>query len=594
MILPRGSGKTTILLFATLWVALHGHRRFPFLSPGDGAQAPELLNDLTNDMLTNDMLFEDFPEVIYPVWQTEGIAIKARYQISREEPTFLRLGKYIRFPSMPENIERGNAGVFIKSKGFLGSVRGSRISLNGETYRPDFYLVDDPQTRESASSPKQIKAREKIIKADLLRGVGPTKKPAVFAMATVIEPDDLAHRMCDPSKFPGWDSLRVQFLTKWPKNMSLWETYAQLRLAALYNKEEPFAADRFYLDNQAEMDEGAEVYWPERIDPGSVSAIQTAMNRWVDDPDTFASEDQNDPVDTLDDYEKSLLITEEDVLDMITSRERGIVPDDTVHIVPFCDVSQDILWWMVAACNDAFDVTIIEYGTHPDNGITARADNVKVKLKSVYGKSTSDSIYQGVDDMIRVLSNMSWQTESGDTMSITGGLVDSKWGTHTKGIRDTVWDSKSVFLPSEGIGIRVSARELNNVTKAPEPREIRGHHWRQIPMKRGLRLIYDVNSWKSFTAGRIKDRKVKVFSGTPGTHRLIIEQLQSEYPKRLESKERVGDEWYLKPRVYDNHLWDCLVGIMVRLSHLGVSLPGLEKTPKQKSRRRVRYTDYHS
>lgn len=594
-VFPRGSGKSTILLFAVTWVALHGHRRFPFLAPGDGEAAPEMLRAIQDELSTNELLLEDFPEVCYPFCMCDGIANRANYQTSRLEPTYIKLGKFIRFPSMPENEARGNSGTIIKAKGFLGAVRGKVVHFRGETVRPDLYLVDDPQTLKSAYSEIETRKRSKIIRADLLRGVGPGKTAAVFGAATIIRRDDLVHSMTNPKLFPGWKVIKVSLLCKWPANMDLWRKYSEMRLQAIENERPPLESHNFYLENRQAMDEGAEVYWPDRVDGGACSAIQSAMDRWIDDPETFASEDQNEPLDDeLDTSEESIQVTHDELLESISHIKRGVVPATADKLVAFIDLSAKALWYAVCSFSVNFEIHVVDVGVWPENGTYTTLSTIRTTLRQQYGGSLDESIRKGCEQLIGFLTTRDWQTEHGESIPLSGGMVDSKWGAKMRLVRETVWrgDFPNIWLPYEGVGIGATNRALNDTTKPPQPREVRGMHWRKTPEKGGARVIADSNYWKSYLCQTIKDRRFSVYAGDVFSHKMLFEHLLAEYPVRVESKDRKVDIFKKRASHRDEHLSDCVYGCCVLASIHGIVGIGQEKAPERKPRRRLRQVDY--
>lgn len=594
-LLPRGTGKSTILLFSVMWIANYGHRKFPFLAPGDGEAAAEMLSAILQELLDNPYLYEDFPEICYPVIKADGIAVRANFQRSNGISTGLKLGKYIRYPQLDENRKQGNDGVIIKAKGFLGAVRGKVMHLPDRTVRPDFYLIDDPQTLESAYSETETKKRKKIIKADLLRGAGPNVKPAAICLGTMIRKGDLVDQMLNPKEFVGWDVLRVQFLTTWPTNMELWSRYADLRRQAMENRRSPIEADAMYVEHREEMDAGAVTYWADRIDPGSISSIQTAMNRWIDDPVTFASEDQNDPLDDVaqEGGEDSLVIVPEDVTGAIRPVPKLAALSDTVSNVGFIDVSGKVLWWMVASFTQDMSGHVVDYGTWPDNGRDASLSTIRFTLRSKYGGKLDEAIYAGVSELISILMERHWETQSGDSVTIDMGLVDSKWGLMNKVVRKAAWNSdyKSIWMPYEGKGIKASSRALNDTDRKAPPREVRGEHWRKMPEKEGSRAIADSNYWKSFTAKQIKDGRFTIYAGGTDEHRMLIDHWTAEYPVRVERKERSVDEWQERPSRRNNHMWDAAYGCHVAASMLGLTGTGQDAPMARRKRRVVSFAE---
>ena len=109
-------------------------------------------------------------------------------------------------------------------------------------------------------------------------------------------------------------------------------------------------------------------------------------------------------------------------------------------------------------------------------------------------------------------------------------------------------------------------------------------------------ILFDTNAWKTFVAARLKlpVGDPQGFTIHAGQHDMLAEQLASEVPVRVESKQRIVDEWRLIPG-RDNHLLDCVVGAAVAASFSGVSAVGVESkavarvviTPEQMAARRA-------
>lgn len=592
VILPRASGKTTILTMAVLWITLYGHRRFVMFAPGNGDSAPELLDAIKGEMLQNQMLLEDFPEVCYPMVQSEGTALRARYQMSNGTTTGLMCGKYIRYPMLQENVERGNSGVMIRAKGFLGSIRGNVAHLpTGETIRPDFFLIDDPQTSASAWSKTETDKRKNLITKDIMRSAGPGQSPAAFCTATVIQKNDLADQMCTSEEFVMWDVIRVSMLESWPKEKdTLWQEYGQLRRTDLREGRKGENATKFYRKHKKKMDVGGKVYWDARVDPGRASALESAMARWIDDPAVFASEDQNDPLDEIEET-TDLIIKHEDVVKCIGEYDRLTVPDAVTKLTAFIDISQKCLWYMVCGFDDQFRAYVVDYGVWPKQPIKhVTLATVKLSLRQQYGGKIEDAISQGLNDLVGVLMGFDWVNSHGESVPLDRGHIDAKWNPVSGLVRSFCWNCawSNTWFPYEGIGIRASSRDLNDTAKKKERREVRGVHWRAVPERGGLRVIADSNSWKSFTAHRIKEGDVKLPSGSEQVHSMILDQWTAEYPVRVEGRGRVVDEWKKKINHADEHFWDCLYNCYVIGSILGLRTEGQAAHKATKTGRRRR------
>ncbi len=60
--MPRGSGKTSLIIAAIIWAILLGHRKFVAVIASDGPTAAELLDAIKSELECNEALGEDFPE----------------------------------------------------------------------------------------------------------------------------------------------------------------------------------------------------------------------------------------------------------------------------------------------------------------------------------------------------------------------------------------------------------------------------------------------------------------------------------------------------------------------------------------------------
>lgn len=79
--------------------------------------------------------------------------------------------------------------------------------VDGSSVRPSLVLIDDPQTDESARSPSQCAARERILAGAILDLAGPGRKIAGLMALTVVRPADLADRILDREQHPQWKSV---------------------------------------------------------------------------------------------------------------------------------------------------------------------------------------------------------------------------------------------------------------------------------------------------------------------------------------------------------------------------------------------------
>jgi hypothetical protein len=98
------------------------------------------------------------------------------------------------------------------------------------------------------------------------------------------------------------------------------------------------------------------------------------------------------------------------------------------------------------------------------------------------------------------------------------------------------------------------------------------------PAKAGSRHItYDANHWKTFIHKRLlappaASGSLSLFRAPPATHRMIGDHIAAETATQTYGRGRTVNEFRLRPNKPDNHLLDCLVGIAVGASAVGVRL----------------------
>ena len=247
--MPRGNGKTSLVVGATIWAACYGHRRFIVPVAATGPKAKGMLESIKAAIESNELLQADFPAACYPVQRLEGINNRASGQILAGDRTHIRwTGERLIFPTV-----KGArcSGVIIQAAGLLGSIRGmQQMRQDGETVRPDLVLLDDPQTDESARRPAQTARRLKVIDEAVLGLAGPNDKIAVICPCTVIQPEDLADTLLDRENRPEWQGERTKLLNRLPKNLELWDRYAERRQDSLRERGDISQATEWYAENK--------------------------------------------------------------------------------------------------------------------------------------------------------------------------------------------------------------------------------------------------------------------------------------------------------------------------------------------------------
>ena len=275
---------------------LYGHRDFVCLIGSDEGHAMDMLESIKMELDGNELLLEDFPEVVYPIQCLDGIANRCSGQLYQGERTHIGwTAKEIVLPTMPGSVA---SGAIIKVAGITGRIRGMKYKrADGQTVRPSLVVLDDPQTDESARSLSQCATRESILAGAVLGLAGPGKKISGIMPCTVIRPGDMADNILDRDKHPEWNGERTKMVYSFPdRTRSSGSVTPRSGPRACGEGDGIAAATEFYGENREAMDEGAVVAWPERFNHDELSAIQHAMNLKLQDEAAFFAEYQNEPL----------------------------------------------------------------------------------------------------------------------------------------------------------------------------------------------------------------------------------------------------------------------------------------------------------
>ena len=208
----------------------------------------------------NETLAVYFPEVVFPIHSLEGIANRCNGQLYKGERTRITwTSNEIVLPTIAGSMA---SGTVVRVAGITGRVRGMKYKKpDGRTIRPSLVIVDDPQTSESAGSLEQTRKRVRVLAGDILGLAGPGQKIAGIMPCTIIRPGDMAEQILSREQHPGWNGERTKLLYQFPKNMKLWDEYADIRADSLRENGTIDRATAFYATHREEMDEGAEIAW---------------------------------------------------------------------------------------------------------------------------------------------------------------------------------------------------------------------------------------------------------------------------------------------------------------------------------------------
>jgi hypothetical protein len=139
------------------------------------------------------------------------------------------------------------------------AVLGSQIrGIRKGPKRPTKVILDDLEHSERVYSPLQREKLESYFKEDV--GKVGDEKTNIELVGTVLHRDSLLANLL---KNPAYNSKKYQSIIKWPDRMDLWNEWESIAMN-IGNDDRMEKADEFYMERKADMDQGAEVMWPEK------------------------------------------------------------------------------------------------------------------------------------------------------------------------------------------------------------------------------------------------------------------------------------------------------------------------------------------
>ena len=585
--MPRGQGKTTLLLSAVDWIALYGHQKYIEIVGATEAAAVALLNAVKTDLESNVLLGLDFPEACHPIRRLERSGRLCAGQTFNGEHTDSEWGSSrIVLPYIPGS---PSSGVVIATAGITGAIRGAQYKRrDGRTVRPSFVVIDDPQTAESAKSISQTEDRVRILTHDVLKLAGPNVDIAGVMACTVIQAGDMADQILDRKQHPEWQGEKMKLCYAFPKDWTdkdgkgLWRKYRELRDEQMALDGTHVRATEFYRAHRAEMDAGCRPAWEQRHGANEISAVEYIMNALFTDESAFYAEYQNEPLaETLGDDEQ---LTVDGVAHRLDNHERGEVPENATHLVAAIDVQKTLLYYEVCAFADDFTGYVVDYGAFPDQkrrkfALASATRTLQREFPDAGG--LEPTLRAGLNALADALLSRAWRRRDGAELRIERCLVDANWGESTETVYQFARESvhAAVVLPCHGRYVGAASKPFSEVKKQQGERV--GLNWR-IPSVQGKRaarhVTFDSNWWKSFLRLRLlappgAKGAMLLYGRDPAAHAMFGEHLASEYSVRTEGRGRQVDEWKLRPNCHDNHFLDTSSACCVAASICGCALP---------------------
>lgn len=367
---PRGCGKSELVKGLLVYLVLSGLIRFPLAVAATSSLARRLFRDFRQKIATNQILYEDFPEVCHPVRCLEGAPQRAARQHIDGQLTNIiwTSSDYVRFADVPD---APFGGIKMAYFGLDAAFRG--VNIDGD--RPDFVLIDDPETEESAKSDPQIADRGDVIDKDIAGLAGQTESMAIVTLTTVQNAKCLSFKLTDRSLKPSHNGVRFGLIRKWPDRMDLWEEYITIRRANQQaGDEHGRGAIQHYLDNRAAMNAGVDMlvdhFIEVEVDGVQLvhSAIQQAFNKITDTSlDAFKSEYQNDP--DPEEQADTVGLTAGKVASRISGLLQGEKHPNTEHITVGLDIGKYYSHWAKIAWHGNAIGHVVDYGVMETPGM---------------------------------------------------------------------------------------------------------------------------------------------------------------------------------------------------------------------------------
>lgn len=367
----RGAGKTTWTVYiATVWALVYGHRRWPVLISANARLGKANLRTVKRLLTRSKELRSDFPEIVVPLSVLGDISQRAASVTYCGKPTDMEWSSdRIALPMLRGDDGKPlgpGCGARVTSVGIGGAVRGA----NEEGQRPDFLLLDDPQTPKIAHSPSLVDGVIRYIHNDALSLSGHDRLITAFVTITPQCFGDVATELTSQSKHPEWSVTVEPFLIRLPQKWSelVAEFLREYQDDAANNDYERTRSTRWYRQNRARF-ASAEVIDPDQFDVvAEVDAIHHMLNLRARIGEAAFNAEIMMKVADLD---SELDLSADRVACALNGAPRGVCPPGTDAVLGFVDVNirkgKGLSWGLVAFGPQRV-AAVIAYGRYPEHG----------------------------------------------------------------------------------------------------------------------------------------------------------------------------------------------------------------------------------
>lgn len=495
---PRGDGKTSIAECVIVYCVLKGILIFPVIFAATGDDAERILANIKQRLEENERLVEDYGEVCGPAAALEGLPNRANGQVASgnigaakfgEQRTKIRWsGRQIVLPTITCKGSRAN-GQVIATRGLDAAVRGIRYG----TLRPDLALIDDPETRDIATS-SDDRQRDKLalkIDQDIAGCAGQKRRLARVILTTIMDRKALSYKYTDRDQKPSFRGRRFRYLVTPPDRSDLWEEFVSLQQADWAADPPTQKAHQLYLERRAEMDAGAVVGNPHRrgndLEASALETYYVEVARVGQA--SVSTEYDNDPPEEAGPVESG--ITAHRIQRQVSGFPRKIVPPGCAVVVQGIDVKKIALHWTVRAWRSDATGYTIDYGIQEVHGTTVGSD-----------EGLDMALVKAIHARMEAIQEDPYCTLDGEVAPVALTLVDAGWRT------DAVYHACRQLglgiLPAMGFGQSagcVGARFADQVRSTADKKP--GDGWFQKRQPKGVWLVCcDTDRWKRWEHDR--------------------------------------------------------------------------------------------
>lgn len=542
--MPRGSGKSSMLLNALLWATLYAHKRYVLLISASATTSKRLMKNLLTQ-LQGELVTADFPAVCVPLRALDGKWQKAKHQRHHGQPTAVELtASQIVFPTI-EDAE--TSGIVIGCTSISANFRGmAHVCADGSTRRPEVVLIDDPQSRKDAMSASAVDRLEELIQGDILGLASADSRPlSVFMGCTVIAKGDLAERFLDLKGKPDWRGQRESLVSGFGEDeQTRWLVYDSLWRDEQAGRVPPGTSTEYFMEHKQILERGINVMDESLYSPDECSPVQRARNKLLEmGASAFASEMQNRPLALR---ETEYTLEPEEVLEHLNGRKRYEIPEDSVKIVAGIDLNRYAAAYCVASQNGVGSLSVLDYSFYTPTGRHQLWED---------GETPEKKIAEAINAVVALLFG---NPVYGDALDVL--IVDAGYSSQT--VYSSVQALQGVYKHRRTYAARGLPGERYDL---PRNRRLLITYGDGCDVRRSLPNVifywdshyHHIKTQKSFKLARGCDGETTIFGTRPEVHRVFAEQVTADklVSTSTASNGRTVAKWEVNRH---NEMGDCL------------------------------------